>query len=275
MARFFRLLATGCMPLLVVAGVAYSHDVWLEPRPFVVVEGRTLVVEQLVGTELVVESELPLFRALTSRFELLTSDGTTDLLAELPDFRTQPTVKPVLERTLEADGQALVVMDHSAIENLFTTQQFLEYLDHEEFDPSAFRDHMGDRPEQSERYYRTLKALAQVGPAPAGDLHGRTVGQALEVLLLQDPYRLDLGDTLAVRVLFRQRPLTDRQVTAFNRASDGTISVAKADTDAEGVARFELIAAGLWLVRLVHLYPAPDDEVDWESYWTAYTFQVD
>ena len=216
MARTARWLVASAAMTLVCVGVARAHDIWLRPRPFVLVRGDTLVVEQLVGSELAVETELELMRTVTRRFELVTSRGTLDLLAELPDFRSQPTVMPILERKLDEEGQALVVMDHAFIENVFTEQQFLEYLDHEELDPSAFRPHMAGRTEQVERYARTLKTLVHVGDPTSGDLHRQIVGQMLELVLLQNPYLLDPGDELEVQVLFEGTPLPDQLVTAFN-----------------------------------------------------------
>ena len=41
-------------------------------------------------------------------------------------------------------------------------------------------------------------------------------------------------------------------------------------------ARFKLERAGFWLIRLVHLYPNSDRaDIDWESYWTSFSFEVD
>ena len=52
--------------------------------------------------------------------------------------------------------------------------------------------------------------------------------------------------------------------------------MSEAHTDARGIARFKLEAEGLWLIRLVHLLPCQEcPDVDWESYWASYTFELD
>jgi len=261
---------------LLVVRVSYAHDVWLLPERFSLAKGDTLTVRQMVGSGLEVEEELSLLRRITTRFELLTPEGVTDLLGQLPDEKTRPVVKPVLERKMEVEGQALVTMEHGFIQTQFPNKQFLEYLEHEEFEIERFRDAMGSRPAQRERYARTLKCLVQVGEAAKGDLHKEVLGQKIEILLLQNPYLLDAGDDLEVRVLFDGKPLRDHLVTAFNGDGKRLVSRSKARTNVDGIARLKLDRKGFWLIRLVHLQPSTGrSDVDWESYWTSYSFAVD
>lgn len=261
--------------LILLINVAYSHDIWLLPNRFVLSNGDTLTVRQLAGSELETEVELELLRRMTPRFEFITSSGLVDLLSELPDFKSQPVVKPVLERKLDFDGLALLTMDHAFIHHEFSREEFSEYLEHEEFKLEKFQNHIGSKPRQTERYARTIKCLVQVGDIVDGDLHKQVVGQKLEILLLQNPYLLDPGDELEVQVLFDGEPLRGQLVTAFNGNGKRLISTSKARTDEQGIARFKLDREGFWLIRLVHLFPSSDPDVDWESYWTSYSFQLD
>ncbi len=267
--------------LFALARVAYSHDIWLFPEEFVLVEGDTLIVHQLVGTELESERDVPLLRTMTPRFELITDQGTVDLLAELPDFSEQPVIEPVLKRELDFEGLALVTMDHAFIYENWTREQFLEILEHEEFEIERFEPHMGRGDDESERYRRTLKALVQVGGTAEGDLHRRVVGQSLEILLLQNPYLLSPGDEMEVQVLFGGAPLANQVVKAFRRAPQGAVMQTRAHTDQEGIARFTLDDRGPWLVRLVHYLPCAEhvdldceDDAYWESHWASYSFAV-
>ncbi len=266
---------------LLASSVAYSHDIWLAPERFIFAKGDTLVVRQLAGTELDTQYDLPLLRLLTRRFELLTPTETIDLLAELPDVRTQPEVKPVLQRRLDFEGLALLTMEQDFIYDAFSTEKFLEHLAHEDLDVEEFRDRIGRKPEEDERYARVLKSLIQVGQVADGDLHTRVLGQKIEILLLQNPYLLDPGSDLEVQVLFDGEPLRDKVVAAFNRDGTGDVSKFKARTNENGIARFTLNRAGVWLVRLVHLLPCSErdeddcDDVDWESYWTSFSFSLE
>ena len=266
---------------LLVANLSDAHDIWLLPERFVLSKGDTLVVHQLVGSELEVEMEVELLWRMTPRFDLTTAQGSVDLLRELPDKRTLPVVKPVLKRKLDFEGVALLTMEHAFIWEEWSREQFLENLKHEELGMDRFRDHVGDRPKQTERYARTLKCLLQVGDGTDGDLHKRVVGQKLEILLLQNPYLLKPGDDLEVQVLFDGKPLGGQRVTAFNGDGERRVSAPRVRTSANGVARFNLNREGFWLVRVVHFIPCAErsdidcSEVDWESYWTSYTFHLD
>ena len=265
---------------LLLGNVAYPHDVWFVPDRSTLSKGDTLVVRQVVGSELEVENELEVLRRMTLRFELITGSGSVDLMKELPDMRTQPVVKPVLERKVDFEGPALLTMEHGFIHTAFSTEKFLEYLEHEELD-KRFRDRVGDRPKQRERYARALKCLVQVGEAGPDDLHKKVLGQKLEILLLQNPYRLDPGQDLEVQVLFDGKPLTDQLVTALNGDGERLVSTSKARTNETGVARFHLKRGGFWLIRLVHLLPCADTPeakcslADWESQWSSYSFELD
>ena len=275
-----RCLAITLTLFLFLVGVAYSHDIWLAPERFVLMRGDTLIVHQLVGTELDTEDDLALMRTMTSRFELITPQGTVDLLGELPDMRTRPVVQPVLKRKLDFEGLALVTMDHGFIWDEWPREEFLENLEHEEFAIEKFEPHMRRGPTERERYRRALKALVSVGNVSRGDLHKRVVGQRVEILLLQNPYLLDPGDDIEVQVLFDGEPLPNKLVRAFRRTGGQPVMKSKALTNEQGIARFRLDRAGAWLIRLVHMLPCAEradvdcEEVDWESYWAAYSFEL-
>jgi uncharacterized GH25 family protein len=270
-----------CALLLLAATVAYPHDIWLLPDHFTLSKGDTLIVRQLVGSELEVEAEVELLWRMTPRFELITPDGSIDLLSELRETGTRRVVKPVLERKVDFEGQALLTMEHAFIHNESSTEKFLEYLEHEDLDVEKFRKHLAGGREQRERYARTVKCLLQVGTVAGGDLHKRVLGQKIEIVLLQNPYQLDPGDDLEVQVLFDGEPLRDQLVTALNGDGEQLVSTSKARTNETGIARFRLEQGGFWLIRLVHLMPCSESSggdceyAHWESHWTSYSFEVD
>lgn len=225
--RTYRLLRIVALLLAFAAtSVAHAHDVWLHPERGKLSKGDTLIVRLLVGSDLEADLskpegalELPVLWHLTPRFELITPDGSIDLRRELTEGGKAPVIKPVLQRTLDFDGLALVSMDHEVIYTSHTVENFLKYLEHEEFDKDKFRDHMGSRPEQSEVYGRGLQTLVQVGAPGNSDLYKRVLGQPIEIVLLQNPHALDPGEALNVQVLFEGKTLPDKLIKAYN--SDG------------------------------------------------------
>ena len=259
---------------------AIAHDIWLAPEHYNLAKGDTLVVHQWAGSELDTELELALLRDLTPRFELITPHGTINLLKDLPDGE----VKPVLKRVLDVEGTALLTMEHDFFLTALTNETFSEYLTHEEFEGpvlTAYRAHMGQRAKQRERFSRAFKCLIQTGDTAHGDAYKQVLGQTIEIILHQNPYQLAPGDTLDATVRFEHKPLPNTLVKAFSKDETGTIAESKARTNEAGVARFTLDKPGTWLLRLVQLRPCQEraagecEGIDWESYWTSYTFQLD
>ena len=262
--------------------VVYPHDIWLLPEQFILSKGDVIIVHQLAGSELDVEVELPVLRTMTPSFSLITSGGSVDLLSELPDIRTQPEVKPVLQRKVDIEGLVLLTMEHAFIHTEFPNEKFSEYLEHEGAETKKFHDHIERRSSQRERYARTLKSLIHVGETAEGDLYKQAIGQKLEILLLQNPYLMEPGDSLQVQILFEGKTLTDKRVTALHGDGKQLVSMSTMHTNSEGIAEFTLDRAGFWLIRLVHILPCSEryeqgdcSYVDWESYWTSYSFQLD
>lgn len=232
-----------------------------------------MTVHQLVGSEHAIDMELPLLTDVTARFEMITPDSTIDLLNEVTDpFQL---VEPVFERRLDFDGLALLVMDHHFIYTEFSREKFLEYLDHEELPAENYLDQMKEKPTQTERYARYFKCLVQVGAEKGGVQHQQVTGQKLEILLKQNPFQLDPGDELEVRILFDGRPLPNQLVTTFTSEGEKLLSKCKERTDDQGMATFKLEQKGRYLIRLVHLFPCKDPYTDWESHWATYCFKLD
>lgn len=273
---------------LIIPNSVIGHDIWLFPEQFILAKGDTLIVHQLAGGELERELlqpnsplELSFLWRMTPRFQLISPNSSVDLLRELPDIRAHTEIKPVLRRKVDFEGLTLVAMDHDLIYLTHTNDEFLQYLGHEEFRTEKFKDQMGSRSDQTEAYDRSLKTLVRVGNATGSDLYKRVLGQNIEILLLQNPYRFDLGDTMDVQVIFDGQPLGDVLVKAYNSDGKGPVTKSKVHTDAQGIASFQIDRKGFWLIRLVHLLPCSKrfnvdcHDAHWESHWSSYSFKLD
>jgi len=112
---------------------------------------------------------------------------------------------------------------------------------------------------QHERYARFAKAILQTGSGPS-DVDG-PLGWRFELVPI---------DAARFRVIFESKPLPDALVVALERDSRKTL---RARTDAKGIVQLEL-PPGVWLVKSVHMLPAPAGSgVEWESLWASLTFQ--
>ena len=105
------------------------------------------------------------------------------------------------------------------------------------------------------------------------DQGDRTLGFELELLAERSPYDIRVGQDLPLRLTYQNRPLAGAQVVAMNRLNPAEKQVAR--TGADGRVRLRLDRGGVWLVKAVHMVPAPaDSHADWQSFWASLTFEL-
>ena len=123
-----------------------------------------------------------------------------------------------------------------------------------------------------EIFSRCAKSLVFSGAAAAaqGD---RPLGFTLELVAERNPYQLRADQDLPVRLTYESRPLAGALVVAINRLNPA--DKVSARTDADGRVRFRLRHDGMWLIKAVHMVPAPADaHAEWASFWASLTFEM-
>jgi len=121
-----------------------------------------------------------------------------------------------------------------------------------------------------ERYQKSPKAVVKVGNG-VGDL-SKPLGLFLEIVPLNDPFALKIGDTLKVRVDFRGQPLSDANL-GWNHAGDGEPS-GTVRSDRRGEALIPIARTGFMTIRLTHMTRPKAADYEWESFWTTLTFRM-
>jgi uncharacterized GH25 family protein len=123
-----------------------------------------------------------------------------------------------------------------------------------------------------EIFSRCAKSLVLAGPATEaqGD---RPLGFSLELMTEKNPYAGRIGQDLPFRLTYENRPLAGTLVVAINRQNPSEKLSAR--TDANGRVHFKLPRGGMWLVKAVHMVPAPAAaNADWVSFWASLTFEL-
>jgi uncharacterized GH25 family protein len=243
-----------------------AHDVWIEPSTFSPALGQTVGVRLRVGEDLHGEP-LALVPGLVNRFVVQEPGGR----------------KPVASR-LHADpaGVVRVAMPGLHIVGYYSNPSFIElppekfnaYLAQEGLDAitarRALRNETGAK--AREIYSRCAKSLVLSGlPSEAqGDTR---LGFPLELVAERNPYTITADELLPVRLTFEGRPLAGVLVVALNSLNPAEKQAAR--TDSDGRARFQLRAGGMWLIKAVHMVPAPaGTDADWASFWASLTFEA-
>ena len=242
-----------------------AHDMWIEPTTFSPDNGEIVGVKLRVGQDLLGDP-LPRDPALINQFIVEDAEGRKPVVGR--DGRDPAGFLRVAVPGL------LIVGYHSnpsAVE--LSPEKFNQYLREEGLDAvAALRARRNETNAKAhELFSRCAKSLVLSGPSneSQGD---RVLGFTLELLAEKNPYLIRAGEELPVRLTFENRPLPGALVVAMNRLNPSEKLTAR--TDKDGRVRLQLRPGGMWLVKAVHMLPAPaGSNAEWISYWASLTFE--
>lgn len=250
--------------LILWAAPCGAHDFWIElsnpnPAPNSPVSVRLRVGMGFKG------DPVPRLQAICRRLTLIDATGERAIIgAEGMD--------PAGYFRPAAAGFSTVVYESLPSEVELDGPKFEAYLKDEGLEAiSRLRARRGETSKPAkDAFIRCAKALVDIGRAGGPDFN-RVAGLPLELVADRDPCALSTGGRLPVHLLYGGKPLPGALVVALNQA-DPSRSV-QARTDARGRATLELPRGGSWLIKAVHMIPAPPGlQADWESYWASLTF---
>ncbi len=250
-------------------GAVQAHNFWIEPSTFTPSPGQRVAVRLRVGIELKGDP-VPRDPAQMKRFVAAGPSGDSPV----PGV---PNTEPAGFESFVAPGLYTLVYDSGRNPLELDAAKFEEYLQEEGLEKiSARRARQGKSGAGArEVFSRCAKALVAVGNGTGsgwGAGWDRVFDQRLELVAEKNPYTLNGGGELPVRLLYEGKPLAGALVMALQRGRPDKIT---ARTDAKGRALLKLDRPGFWLVKAVHMIPAPPDAgADWESFWASLTFSL-
>lgn len=258
MNRRFALLLATLMPLA-------AHDMWIEPGTFSPDAGEIVGVKLRVGQDLLGDP-LPRDPSLYKEFFVEDSSGRTPLVG-------RDGGNPAGFLRVAAPGLLIIGYNSkpSAVE--LAPEKFNQYLKEEGLETVAtVRAQRGETNAKArEMFSRCAKSLVLSGSADPkqGD---RTLGFTLELVAERNPYLLRAGEELPVRLTYEKRPLAGALVVAMNKLNPSEKISAR--TGADGRVRLKIRPGGMWLIKAVHMIPAPAASgAQWQSFWASLTFE--
>jgi hypothetical protein len=250
--------------LVFAAGALFAHDFWIEPSTFNPEPGRAVGIRLRVGQDLMGD---PVARdpALLRQFVVEESGRRSDVAG-------RNGADPAGVLRVASPGLLVVgyLSNASAVE--LKAEQFERYLKEEGLDAVLAERARGKQSGEPVRelFARCAKSLLLAG-APDGRQRDRTLGFPLELTAERNPYVLAPGEDLPVRLTYGNLPLGGALVVAMNRLDPSQKQSAR--TGPDGRVRFRLRPGGMWLVKAVHMIPAPAGSgARWASYWASLTF---
>lgn len=258
-----------CAALIFLPGsVALAHDFWIEPQNFRPQVQEPVPIVLRVGEDFTGTSQ-PLIPQWFSDYAATGPDETVQVVGYIGDdpagsFRpTAPGNWVVGYRST----QAFVEIEPPKF-NTYLEKEGLEWVI--EARAKSGEAEMNAR----ELYSRCAKSLVRAGDEPVTGGFDTVLGYRLELIPEKDPYQLEPGDELPVRLLYEDEPLGGILVVAFT--AENPAQKQQLRTDANGRVMIELTATGTWLIKGVHIIELADtnEQADWESFWASLTFEL-
>ena len=243
-----------------------AHDMWIQPSAFRVDGGAIVGVGLRVGENLLGD-RIPRDPALIQQFVFEDAEGRKPVIG-----RTGSDPAGVVRAAMPG---VLVIGYQSAPSRVEqTTEKFTQYLKEEGLDAiAALRARRGRTGSVREMFSRCAKSLVLSG-APDTARGDRALGFTLELVAERNPYTMDVGQDLPIRLTYENRPLAGALVVAINRANPAEKLSARSGKD--GRVQFALPRGGMWLIKAVHMVEAPAGaNAEWVSYWASLTFELE
>lgn len=251
---------------LAAATAARAHDFWLEPSTYTPAPGQRVAVRLRVGDHFPGDP----FARTSGRIErFAVFGGAGDAIVAGAEG-----VDPAGYLVAGGPGLYQIVYDSNHASLDLSGEKFERHLAEQGLERiSELRRRAGrSAVAAKEVYSRSVKALIAVGGG-AGEGYDRPAGLPLELIPERNPFLLTPGDELPVRLLYQGKPLAGAWVQARNPRRD--VETVSGRTDREGRLRLRLASGGTWLVKAVHMIPAPRESgADWESFWASLTFEA-
>ena len=253
---------------LFLSWFATAHEFWLQPQKFRVNVGEPLQIGFKAGEN---------FAGEPWKF-------TSTRIAKL-DWHQQGKAQDIQDLVVDEEKINLTVTPSQTGTHLFvleSTDLFIK-LDGEKFNAYLKEDGLDDALQHRTRnnqladtarefYSRHSKLLVQVGDK-TDDTFRKTTSMPIEIVPLQNPYALTIGDRITFRILFNGKPLFGARVKIFNRHNNRT-TLQHIYSQQDGTVETTLSSPGPWLVSVVAMVPSKDPKAQWRSYWGSLTFGV-
>lgn len=138
-------------------------------------------------------------------------------------------------------------------------------------DLASIIDSSGFTTEYTANTFFSAKALTRTDKYN-GNLYKNKECQQLEIVLEQNPYRLQYGDDITAIIYLEGKPLEGASATIYTKSITGQVHAAKYRSNADGKIYFKLNRSGLWLLQTVYANPSEEEGIDYNFFQSSFSF---
>ncbi len=123
---------------------------------------------------------------------------------------------------------------------------------------------------KTEIYSKTLLTSGKAN----GGLNDEKLGDKLEILLKQNPYKMKYGADVIALVIYEGKPIRNASVKLQTKASNGVIFDQNSRTDEDGMVYFKLNRSGIWKLTATEILPVNNNpDQDFQVIIANYLFE--
>ena len=254
--------------IFILPHLTWAHDTWIVPDHYRVDPEKRCRINHRIGMNFPVSLNAPTQERIVDSvvIGLQFKHSLTHYLTEGKSL--------VSEVTFNQSGSYMVGTTFKPAEIKMTADKFNRYLLHDGLSHiHALRKKKGLLNQDAIEHYTKLpKSLIQVGQKTDPSILN-PIGLKLEIIPLQNPYRLQAGEQLEIKVLYKGQslPLTD---VSWSYPGQGHHFAGTRKTNQHGIVQIPLEQSGPYVIRLVHMEHVQKPTHEWESYWASLTFEV-
>jgi len=257
--------------ILIVGSTTSAHDLFLKLDSYFLKPNSKTYVRLLNGTFR--KSDGTVSRDRFRDINVL-APNVNESIRELLSWRDEGKTT-IMELQTRGPGTYVVGVSTKPREISLKAAEFNDYLSHD-----GLPDTLADRKKNAElnkdvreRYSKHARAVFQVGDVLSED-YKQPLNYPVEIIPQQNPYSLKVGDELVVLCTKDSHPIAKQFVMAGWQSRDGKVHGQDVRTDADGLARLKLVGAGKWYIKMIHMTPLSEPDLNYESKWASLTFEI-
>jgi uncharacterized GH25 family protein len=245
-----------------------AHEFWLQPEKFRYKPGDVASLSFRVGENFIGEP-WNVKKQRIQKFRAFHLADERNLASQIVEGEKDNVKIPLTE-----EGTHLVVMESDAAFLASGAAEFNKYLGEDGLEETyEYRKANGLLADSATEFYsRHAKLILQAG-SKIDDTYKKTAGLILEIVPLQNPYSLKIGDRIHFKILYGGKPLFGAMAKIYNRYNNRT-TVQNIYTQQDGVIETTVSTPGSWMVSIVKMVPSKDKGAQWRSYWSSLVFGI-
>ncbi|MCU0337670.1 MAG: DUF4198 domain-containing protein [Sediminibacterium sp.] len=252
--------------LFIAFTAIFGHEYFILSSKYKVQIGDSVELHLFVADGFNIEAERNFQRKMVRSYELFTNTGKTDITSISSEGALPFSYLPI-----NFSGLGIIKLERDYSKIGLEPEKFREYLKTDHIENVHIDPH--EQKIQRERYSRYIKCLLQSNEIANDTLFKIQTGLRFEIIPLNNPYKLKTGDKLSAKILFNNKPLTNKVITARNRIGNKAATMQEARTDKNGICTFIINRKGEWVIHVTHMMECTDKaEADWESFWASLSF---